>query len=458
MKAHKHFTLLVVMAITIALVGAACGPAPTPTPVPPTPKPTTPPVQPTATPVPPTPVPPTATPAPVTITFQEPWSLTSDRGKVIDALVQDFMKKYPNIKVTVKDTGVNNQVFVTEVIAGTAPDVAFFGEDGVYLFAPQDAFTDLGPYIDKWDAAKKGDFYAPIWAFGNYQGKQYGVPWIAHAMALIYNKGMFKAAGLDPEKPPKTWDELYAYAEKLTTGDQYGFGLVGKQSHDMAWNWYTFAWQNGAQLAKQEGGKWQVALNTPQAVEALEFYIKLKKVAPPESSSSASGEIDQLFQKKRVAMYILGPWAVATTRNVAKDIDIGVAPLPFKTTQATTVGAGLLTVPKTSKNKDAAWKLIDFLTEVPQQVKLVSTGFAFRVPTRKSATQDPWFQQNKEFIPFVEGLGYGNTPVVLAIAQQWNTVHSEVVQPELSKAYIGQKSAKDALAEIEKQGNLLLSK
>jgi len=394
----------------------------------------------------------------VTITFQEPWSLTSERGIVINTLVQDFMKKYPNIKVTIKDTGVKNEVFVTEVLAGNAADVTFFGEDGVFLFAGQDAFTDLGPYIDKWDKTKKDDFFAPIWAFGNYQGKQYGVPWIAHAMALVYNRGMFKAAGLDPDKPPKTWDELYSYAEKLTTGNQYGFGLVGKQSHDMAWNWYTFAWQNGAELAKESGGKWTVALNTPQAVEALEFYIKLKKVAPPESSASGSGEIDALFQQKRVAMYILGPWAVAGVRKAAPDIDVGVAPLPYKTTQATTVGAGLLTIPRTSKNKDAAWKLIDFLTEVEQQVKLVSTGFAFRVPTRKSATKDPWFQQNKEFIPFVEGLGYGKSPVVIAIAQKWNQVHNEVVQPELSKAYIGQKSPKDALADIEKLGNVILAK
>lgn len=439
---NVHVGLLSVV-VVMALIASACGATPTATRVPPTAT-----LAPAVTP----------TPAPVTITLQEPWSLTSDRGKVIDSLVQDFMKKYPYITVKIIDTGVKNEVFVTEVVAGTAPDVAFFGEDGVYLFAPQDAFSDLGPYIDKWAPTKKGDFFEPVWAFGAYQNKQYGVPWIAHAMALVYNKGMFKAAGLDPEKPPKTWDELYSYAEKLTTGDQFGFGLVGKQSHDMAWNWYTFAWQNGAELAKQVDGKWQVALNSAQAAEALDFYIKLKKVAPPESSASASGEIDQLFQKKRVAMYILGPWAVAGVRKAAPDIDVGVAPLPYKTTQATTIGAGLLTVPRTSKNKDAAWKLIDFLTEVEQQVKLVSTGFAFRVPTRKSATKDPWFQQNKEFIPFVEGLGYGKPPTIIPIAQKWNAVHNEVVQAELSKAYIGQKSAKDALAEVEKQGNLLLSK
>lgn len=453
MRTFRNVTMILVV---LALVASACA-APTPTPVPPTkaPEPTK---APAAQPQPTQPPAPTKAPEPVTITFQEPWSLTSDRGKVIDALVAGFMKKYPDIKVVIKDSGVNNQVFVTEVLAGNAPDVAFFGEDGVYLFAPQDAFLDLGPYIEKWDKSKRDDFFKPVWAFGDYGGKQYGVPWIAHAMALVYNKGMFREAGLDPEKPPKTWDELYAYAEKLTKGEQFGFGLVGKQSHDMAWNWYTFAWQNGAQLGKQVDGKWQIALNSPQAVEALDFYIKLKKVAPPESSSSASGEIDQLFQKKRVAMYILGPWAVAGVRKAAPDIDVGVAALPFKTTQATTIGAGLLTVPRSSKNKDAAWKLIDFLTEVEQQVKLVSTGFAFRVPTRISATKDPWFQQNKEFIPFVEGLGYGNAPTIIPIAAKYNTAHNEVVQPELSKAYIGQKSAKDALAEIEKQGNLLLSK
>lgn len=394
----------------------------------------------------------------VTITFQEPWSLDSDRGKVVQSLINDFMAANPDIIVQIRDTGVNNEVFVTEVLSESAADVVMFGEDGVVLFAPQNAFLDLSDYVAAWDETKRNDFYESVWRFGTFEDKQYGIPWIAHSMALIYNKTMFEEAGLDPNAPPTTWDELYAYAEKLTSGEQYGYGLVGKQGHDMAWSWYNLVRQNGGTLASQDGDDWSVALNSPEALEALEFYIKLRNVAPPETTTTGGGEANTLFIQKRVAMYVLGPWAVAGINKDAPDIEVGVAPLPYSMMPATTAGAGLLTVPRTTKHPEAAWRLINFLTEVENQVKLVSTGFAFRIPTRQSAVQDEWFQEHPEYIPFVEGLGYGYTPIVLDIARDWSIVHNEVVQAELSRAFIGEISPAEALERIENSGNLLLSR
>lgn len=443
------------LAVVLAVVTTACGPTPTPVTVIQTQVQTQVVKQTVEVPV---TVAPLATepPAPVTIVLQEPWSLDSDRGKVVQKIVSDFMAANPDIRVVIKDSGVKNEVFITEVLAGSAPDVVMFSEDGVSLFAPQDAFTDLTPYVEKWDAAKRNDFYESVWSFGAYEGKQYGVPWIAHSMALIYNKGMFAAAGLDPDKPPKTWDELLEYATALTSGEQFGYGLVGKQGHDMAWSWYNLVWQNGGDLASETGNQWKMALNSPEALAALEFYIKLKDVAPPETTTTGGGEANTLFVQKRVAMYVLGPWAVAGIRKDAPDIQVGVAPLPYSKNPATTVGAGLLTVPRTTQNPEAAWRLIDYMTEVENQVKLVSTGFAFRIPTRKSAVQDAWFKDNPEYIPFVEGLGYGHVPTVLAIAKQYNQAHNEVVQSALSKAFIGELTPAAALAEMETNGNPLL--
>lgn len=443
--AFRWLTLATVLAVGLA----ACAPAAAPTPI------TV--VQTQVVEVPVTVAPaPTEVPAPVTIVLQEPWSLDSDRGKVVQTLVTDFMAANPDIRVVIKDSGVKNEVFITEVLSGSAPDVVMFGEDGVMLFGPQDAFLDLTPYVEAWDEAKRGDFYESVWGFGGYEGKQYGIPWVAHSMALIYNKGMFAAAGLDPDKPPATWDELYEYATALTSGEQYGYGLVGKQGHDMAWSWYNFVWQNGGDLATESGGQWSMALNSPAALEALDFYLQMKDVAPPETTTTGGGEANTLFIQKRVAMYVMGPWAVAGVRKDAPDIEVGVAPLPYSETPATTVGAGLLTIPRTTQNPDAAWRLVDYLTQVENQVKLVSTGFAFRIPTRKSVVENDWFKQNPEYIPFVEGLGYGHTPTILAIAKKYNQAHSEAVQPALSKAFIGEITPADALIEMERNGNPLL--
>ncbi|MBI4757950.1 MAG: ABC transporter substrate-binding protein [Chloroflexi bacterium] len=446
----KHRTVFVFLALgaIAGLVLAACGPTPTPT---------TPPTKPPA--ATPTPVPPTATPAPIKITFQEPWKLDSDRGKVIKGIVDGFMKKNPNITVEIVDTMPEKAKVVSQILAGKASNVMMMPEDWVAEFGPQNAFLDLSPYVAKWPADKKGDFYAPVFKLAQSpDGKvQYGVNWIAHSMALIYNKGMFKAAGLDPNKPPKTWDELYDYAKKLTTpdGKQFGWGLVGKQGHDQAWMIYTFMWQNGGKLISDDGTK--VLINSPENLEALKFYLKLKAVAPPEAASSGGGELGTQFQSKRTAMWLMGPWAVADALTKAPDIDVGTAILPYKKNPATTIGSGILVVPATEKTPEAAWKLIDYLTDTEPQMEILipAAKFVFRLPVRKSLLAHKWFDENPLYKPFVQSLEYGNVPFPHA---KWGDIHNNVVQPEFSKAYTGSITPEAALANIERLGNELLKK
>lgn len=453
MKANRPLIMLLALVAIIALVGAACAPAtPTPTPIPP--KPTTPPAPPS-----PTPVPPTPTPAPVKITFQEPWKLDSDRGKVIKGIVDGFMKKYPNITVEIVDTMPEKAKVISTILAGKASNVMMMPEDWVAEFGAQNAFLDLSPYVAKWPADKKGDFYGPVFKLAQSpDGKvQYGIPWIAHSMALIYNKGMFKAAGLDPNKPPKTWEELYDYAKKLTTpdGKQYGWGLVGKQGHDQAWMIYTFMWQNGGKLISEDGTK--VLINSPENLEALKFYLKLKEVAPPEASSSGGGEIGTQFLSKRIAMYLMGPWAVADALSKAPDIEVGTAILPYKKNPATTIGSGILVIPATEKNPDVAWKLIDYLTDADPQMEILvpATKFVFRMPVRKSLLSHKWFEENPLYKPFVQSLEFGNVPFP---HPKWGDIHNNIVQPEFNKAYMGAITPEQALANIEKLGNELLKK
>ena len=160
---------------------------------------------------------PTKPPAPVQITFQEPWAITSDRGMVVKGIIDGFMKANPNVTVTTVDSMPEKAKVISSILAGKASNVMMMPEDWVAEFGQQNALLDLSPYVAKLATDKRNDFYEPVYNLGkSTDGKvQYAVPWFAHSMALVYNKGMFKAAGLDPNKPPKTWDELYDYAKKL---------------------------------------------------------------------------------------------------------------------------------------------------------------------------------------------------------------------------------------------------
>lgn len=398
----------------------------------------------------------------VTITFQQPWALTSERGIVINSIIQDFMAAYPNIKVQIRDSLPAREKVLTEIIAGTAADVTMIPEDWLHVLAKEGAFLDLEPYVAKWGQAKRSDFYDAVWQLGRLEDRQFAIPWVAHSMCLIYNKGMFRQAGMDPNKPPTTWTELLEAARKLTIPDkQYGFGLVGMQSHDLAWYWYIFLHQAGGKLVKKADGRWEVALNSPEGREALEFYLALRDVAPPEASVSHGGHLGSQFEAGRIAMFFMGPWAVAGVRKNMPHIDVGVALPPRGKQNATIVGSGLLAIPRTTRRDkvDAAWKLIDYLTEVGPQLKLVSAGYAFRIPTRKSTLEDLWFRENPEYKHFVSALEYGVVPYPIP---EYRMVHETIVQVELNRAFTGDKKpselAAQALATIEAEGNKILRK
>ncbi|MBI3915366.1 MAG: ABC transporter substrate-binding protein [Chloroflexi bacterium] len=400
---------------------------------------------------------PTKPAAPVQITFQEPWGITSERGVVVKGIIDGFMKANPNITVAIVDSMPEKTKVISSILAGKASNVMMMPEDWVAEFGPQNALLDLSPYVAKWSADKRNDFYEPVYKLGqSTDGKvQSAVPWFAHSMALVYNKGMFKAAGLDPNKPPKTWDELYDYAKKLTTpdGKQYGWGLVGKQGHDQAWMIYNFMWQNGCDLMSPDDKT--VALNNPACLEALKFYLKLKDVAPPEATSTGGGELSAQFEGKRVAMWLLGPWVVASTLKNVPDIEVGTAILPTPKAKATTIGSGLLVIPSTEKNPDAAWKLIDYLTDTDPQMQILipATKFVFRLPVRKSLLNNKWFDENPLYKPFVESMAFGRVPIPTL---KWGDIHNNIVQPEFNKAYAGTIKPEDALANIEKLGNQVL--
>jgi|GEM_PF-436604 len=400
-----------------------------------------------------TPTPPP--PPPVKLTFQEPWKLDSDRGKVVKEIIDGFVKANPNITIEIVDSMPEKAKVISQILAGKASDVMMMPEDWVAEFGPQNALLDLTPYVAQWPADKKNDFYEPVFKLGQSPDGtvQYAVPWFAHSMALIYNKGMFREAGLDPEKPPKTWNELYDYAKKLTKGEQYGWGLVGKQGHDQAWMIYTFMWQNGGQLISEDGTK--VLINSPENLEALKFYLKLREVAPPEATSAGGGELGPQFEGKRTAMWLMGPWAVASTLKNAPDIELGTAVLPYTKEPATTIGSGQLVIPATEKNPEAAWKLIDYLTDVEPQMGILipATQFVFRLPVRKSLLAHQWFEENPLYKPFVESLAYGHIPFP---HPKWGEIHSGIVQPEFSKAYNDVVTPEEALANIERLGDELL--
>ena len=168
-------------------------------------------------------------------------------------------------------------------------------------------------------------------SFTDARGDHYFVPYSTGPMGLIYNAKAFQDAGLDPNKPPKTWEELLEYAKKLTRDGKYGIGLFGKGDNSSVWRLWYWWMSNGAEVLTADGKK--SAINSPAFIEAIDFWADLyrkHKVAPPSVPANSFGENNQLLAQGVVAMVESGVWQFGVTEKINPAIkgQLRAAPMP----------------------------------------------------------------------------------------------------------------------------------
>ncbi|MBW8705740.1 putative arabinose-binding protein [Streptomyces sp. MBT84] len=191
------------------------------------------------------------------------------RDSVSAAFQKEFVKGFetahPDIKVRVQIQewdGIGEKV-TAALASNDAPDVIETGNTQVAQFAQSGGLLDLS---DKVSDLGGSSWLKGLSEPGSYQDKQYGIPYYAANRVVIYRKDLFQKAGVDASKI-KTRDQWISATQKLNKGSQQGIYLPGQ-------NWYTlsgFIWDEGGDLAIQSGGSWKGALDTPEALHAMEF-------------------------------------------------------------------------------------------------------------------------------------------------------------------------------------------
>ncbi|UCZ52836.1 sugar ABC transporter substrate-binding protein [Bacillus shivajii] len=403
----------------------------------------------------------------VEIRMQIAWATDSGRGQAIQRIVDEFEAQNENISVDLVGSTQDNERLLTQILSGDAPEVLQLAYREVRSLGAEGAFVDLTEDM----ADEQENYYEQLWELGSVGDTLYGFPWLGHTIQLIYNKDMFEEAGI--ESAPTNWDELYETAKALTLDtngdgniDQYGLGLVGRQSHDITWMVNMFVNQAGADLVEtDEDGNHTVALNSPEGKEALEFYKKLvDEVAPPDTVNKDGGEVMGDFRNEIVAMEFQGPWGVTDIWQNGNPFEVGTAMMPEGPAgSASELGPYMLSIPTElePEKEVAAKELIKFLgsKEAQEMVMLGEKGedgeyYPFRVPMRKDLADMEYFQENPEFLVFIEGLEY---PSISTPVEPWLQVEQEIYQSLLNQLVNGTKSAEEVLEELEEQGNRILN-
>jgi sn-glycerol 3-phosphate transport system substrate-binding protein len=317
---------------------------------------------------------------PIQLSFWYPVDLGGGLAKVIDGLVGDFNKAHPDIQVTATYTGnydVTLQKIQASKLAGTLPDVAVTEISSVPVLAALGAAQPVDELIDSSGGKKFLDRFWPSMLLNcTYDGKVYGVPFQRSTPVMYYNKDAFSEAGLDPEKPPVTWDELISVAQKLTKREGERTTRWGIELPLEAFNWFYYAltYSNGGETLSRDGNK--VLWDEPKNIEALQFWHDLVNKYKVTPAYTPWNDGPQEFAAGKTAIVWHSTGSQAFMRQNVK-FHWGLGRIPRNTQFGPPSGGGNMLMYATEPSrKNAAWTFITWMSEAPQAARWsIASGY-----------------------------------------------------------------------------------
>ncbi len=297
---------------------------------------------------------------------------------------------------------------------------------------------------------------------GASEGVIYGIPSNNEAMFLLYNKALFKKAGLDPEKAPATWADLASFSKIIhdKTG-AYGYGLCAQQTNcNTSYRFMPLAWAYGGQIFDElsDHPTWKkIGIGDDGVVQALTLYHQMYSVdksVQPSALSDNESSVETLFLDGKMAMCIDHPSFPQQVKQVKPDLEMGGAMIPIgPVRRAVVLGGSNFHIRKTTKNKAAALAVIRSYVEPYWNVRLglgggseASTAEARASAYAKVLGKDlPFNDIVFKMIPF--GV---NVPLVPQGAQIWNSVIPTMIQQVLTNAASPKEAAKSAAEQVRR--------
>jgi len=387
---------------------------------------------------------------PVTITYWQYFFQT--KVDVIDILIQRFQAENPNIKVEQVTFPYEtfNQKVASSVPVGTGPDVLTLFCGWQPLYVKSGYLQELSPKDFSPDYFRQ-NFFPFVEESVKFDGKYYSVPTAVRSLSLFWNKKLFREAGLDPEKPPTTLEELAEYAKKLTKYDAQGnvvqAGLAMQptgQGH--SWIREVLIRQFGGEPYSADGRK--VTYNSKAGASALQWYtdrITKDKVGYP---NFATDDVTA-FRTQKAAMNIDGSFRIAAYKAIP-ELEWQVAELPVyngvKSNFASFWTHGISAGSKGAK-LDAAVKFLKYITS-PQAQEL----WLEKVGELPANPELAYKQANTPYVgTFLKGLGYAKATIFVDEAGQRNVFVNMV-----DEVILKNRAPADAIADAAKTEQKLI--
>jgi multiple sugar transport system substrate-binding protein len=348
-----------------------------------------------------------------------------------------------NLKVEVT-APVENDKVLAALTGSEPPDILILGGgDSVKSWDREGLVTPLDNLITQNNIDVPDIYSAPLAQCKDDKGRLLCLPWGNDVYALFWNKDLFEDAGLDPESPPKTMEDLVTYADKLTIkGDDGKLTQVGFIP--------DFSWSHTDLYASMLGGYWfspdglQLTANSQPMLDALkwqqQFYSKYGADNVLAFTSAMGGYMspDQGFYAGKIAMMVDGEWQVGPNfiQQYKPELNYGVVAFPPPADHPeranTVVSQGTVAmIPNGVKDKDASAKLLAWM--MSPKVLADEMIANYNLPTSTKAAADTRFRENAKFVLFMDLMSGKNakpavtTPINAELGEGMGQVEEQVL-------------------------------
>jgi multiple sugar transport system substrate-binding protein len=364
-------------------------------------------------------------------------------------LVQAFEQKYLDIDIElihIPGQSDYRKRLVADVTAGTPANVVLINYRRYAAFAIKGALEPLAPYLAQSELIAEADFYPQAIEPFIWNGQLMCIPQNLSSLVVYYNQDLFDQAGLPYPSPGWDWQDFLKAAQTLTLDlngdgaiDQFGLGTEASLQR-LA----PFVWQNGAEIVDDPALPTRLALETPEALEAVNFFVDLsvKYHVVPNVEEEAGQSSEDRFISGSLAMFLNSRRGVPTYRESA-NFRWDVAPLPQGEQPASILHADAYCMTSPTEDKDAAWKFIEYANSVEGQTIIAGTGRT--VPSLISVAESPAFLDPNvkpaSSQVFLDAIPYMRAVPILP---NWGDIE-EIAAEEIERAFYGQAAVNDAV-------------
>ncbi len=400
----------------------------------------------------------------VDLEFYFPVAVGGEAAATIEALTTAYMAENPDVNINAIYTGSYADTTTRAITAargGNPPQLAILLSTDMFTMIDEDVIEAWDDHLDEEEAREWiGGFYPAFLKNSQTEGKTWGIPFQRSTPVIYWNKAAFEAAGLDPETPPRTWDELVEMGKKLTIRDASGtvtqWGVRIPSSGFPSWLFTGLVAANGQDGLANDAGT-EVYFDTPEVVEALEYLVSLTS----EHEIMAPGIIEWGATPRA---FMDGESAIAwtTTGNLTNirtnaPFDFGVGMLPANVRPGAPTGGGNFYL-FSGHGEEETRAAIDFVkwATAPEQAAdwSIATGY---VAPRADTWETEAMQRYAAEVPGAVVARDQLDHAVAELSTYQGPQVTQILNDNIAAAIVGDKTPAQAMADAQRDADAILA-